>query len=101
MLTSTISTLLELAQSVTAVDADPVVCDNAVIGSRISVRRTSRGISQQELSRQLEIISDDLAAYEAGAERISANLLFRIAKVLDVRPDHFFRASSGEDAIAA
>jgi transcriptional regulator with XRE-family HTH domain len=101
VLTSTISTLLELAQSVAAVDNDALVSDNALIGSRVRVRRISRGITQQELSRQLEIKSDDLAAYEAGAERISSNLLFRIAKSLDVRPDYFFRASSGEDAKAA
>jgi transcriptional regulator with XRE-family HTH domain len=34
---------------------------------------------------------DDLNAYEAGAERVSANLLLRIAKLLDVRPDYFFQ----------
>jgi transcriptional regulator with XRE-family HTH domain len=53
------------------------------------------------LSRQLEIKGDDLSAYEAGEKRITANLLFRIAKLLDVRPDFFFRASSGEDSKAA
>lgn len=100
MLTS-FSTLLELAQSATAFDADPVVYDNAMIGSRVRLRRISRGISQLELSRQLEIKRDDLSAYEAGAERISANLLLRISKLLDVRPDFFFRAALGEGAKAA
>jgi transcriptional regulator with XRE-family HTH domain len=52
----------------------------------------------RDRSRQLEIKGDDLAAYEAGEKRINANLLFRIAKLLDVRPDFFFRASSGEDS---
>jgi transcriptional regulator with XRE-family HTH domain len=98
--TSAISTLLELVQSVAA-GADTVPSDNALIGGRVRLRRVSRGISQQELSRQLEIKSDDLAAYEAGETRINANLLFRIAKLLDVRPDFFFRASSEEDAKAA
>ncbi len=37
------------------------------------------------------IDQNDLAAFEAGAERINANLLFRIAKSLNVRPDYFFR----------
>ena len=100
MSTSAISILLELVQSVVA-GVDTVPSDNALIGSHVRLRRVSRGISQQELSWQLEIKSDDLAAYEAGEERINANLLFRIAKLLDVRPDFFFRASSEEDAKAA
>jgi transcriptional regulator with XRE-family HTH domain len=53
------------------------------------------------LCAQLEIKGDDLSAYESGEKRINANLLFRIAKLLDVRPDFFFRPSPGEDAKAA
>jgi hypothetical protein len=34
---------------------------------------------------------NDLAAFETGAKRINANLLFRVAKSLDVRPGYFFR----------
>jgi transcriptional regulator with XRE-family HTH domain len=101
MLTSPIPTLLELFQSVSAVGGDTVPSNNALIGSRVRTRRIARGISRQELSRQLEIKGDDLSAYEAGEKRITANLLFRIAKLLDVRPDFFFRASSGEDSKAA
>jgi transcriptional regulator with XRE-family HTH domain len=95
--TSAISTLLGLVQSVAA-GADAVPSDNALIGSRVRTRRISLGISQPELSRQLEIKSDDLAAYEAGEDRINANVLIRIAKLLDVQPDYFFRVSSREDA---
>ena len=61
------------------------------IGSRVRIKRTSRGMSQQELCKLLDIGRNDLAAFEAGAKRINANLLFRIAKALDVRPDYFFR----------
>ena len=61
------------------------------IGSRVRMKRTSRGMSQQEFSKLLGIGRNDLAAFEAGAKRINANLLFRIAKSLDVRPDYFFR----------
>jgi transcriptional regulator with XRE-family HTH domain len=39
----------------------------------------------------LDIDRNHMAAFEAGAERINANLLFRIAKSLDVGPDYFFR----------
>jgi ribosome-binding protein aMBF1 (putative translation factor) len=61
------------------------------IGSRVRIKRTSRGIREQELSALLSIDGDDLAAFEAGEKRINANLLFRIAKLMDVRPDYFFR----------
>ena len=61
------------------------------IGSRVRIKRTSRGISEQEFCRLLDIGWNDLAAFEAGAKRINANLLFRVAKSLDVRPDYFFR----------
>jgi transcriptional regulator with XRE-family HTH domain len=99
--TSAMSTLLEQVQSVIGAGADTVPTDNAMIGSRVRTRRIARGISRQELSRRLEVKGNDLAAYETGEKRINANLLFRIAKLLDVRPDYFFRSSSEEDAKAA
>ena len=61
------------------------------IGGRVRVRRTSRGMSQQEFCELLGIGRNDLAAFEAGVKRINANLLFRIANWLDVQPDYFFR----------
>jgi len=60
------------------------------IGTHVRIKRTSRGMTQQEFSKLLGIDQNDLAAFEAGAERINANLLFRIAESLDVRPDFFF-----------
>jgi transcriptional regulator with XRE-family HTH domain len=70
---------------------------NMCVGSRLQVKRTTLGISRQELSEQLGIDRDDLNAYEVGARRISANLLLRIAKLLDVRPDYFFRDYTEEE----
>jgi transcriptional regulator with XRE-family HTH domain len=64
---------------------------DAWIGSRVRFTRTSRGLTQQEFSKLLDIDRKNLVACEAGAERINANLLFRIAKSLDVGPDYFFR----------
>jgi DNA-binding XRE family transcriptional regulator len=71
------------------------------IGSRVRVKRTSRGMTQQEFSELLDIDCDTLAAHEAGAERINARLLLQIAKLLDVRPDYFFRGYTTEDWNAA
>lgn len=73
------------------------LASNICIGSRLRIKRTFQGISQQELSERLGIDRDDLNAYEAGAERVSANLLLRIAKLLEVRPDYFFRGYTEEE----
>jgi ribosome-binding protein aMBF1 (putative translation factor) len=86
------SAAVELAKSATEVNSirrvSPV---DAWIGSRVLIKRTSLGISEQEFSTSLKIKGNDLAAFEAGEKRINANLLFRIAKLMDVRPAYFFR----------
>ena len=64
---------------------------NVFIGSRLRARRISCGISEKELSERLQADTEDVHAYEEGAKRICANLLLRIAKLLDVRPDYFFQ----------
>jgi DNA-binding XRE family transcriptional regulator len=92
MSTWAITTTDEFTQS--AVCADAVTGTSSVdtwIGSRLRIKRTMRGLTQREFSRLLDIDRNDLVAFEAGAKRINANLLFRIAKSLDVRPDYFFR----------
>jgi ribosome-binding protein aMBF1 (putative translation factor) len=70
---------------------------NICVGSRLRTKRTSHGISEQELSERLGIDRGDLDAYEVGAKRASANLLLRIAKLLDVGPDYFFRGYTKEE----
>ena len=82
-----------------AIDVDPTPRMSPVdmwIGSRVRIKRTSRGMSQQEFCTLLGIDWNDLAAFEAGAKRINANLLFRVAKSLDVRTDYFFRGYAEE-----
>jgi ribosome-binding protein aMBF1 (putative translation factor) len=64
---------------------------NIRIGSRLQLIRKSHGISEKELSEQLGINCVDLRFYEAGERRVSASLLLRIAKLLDIRPEYFFR----------
>ena len=61
----------------------------------------ARNISSQELSAQLGIDHDEGRAYEAGARRISANLLLRIARLLDVGPDYFFQDYAGQELLAS
>jgi hypothetical protein len=45
------------------------------VRSRVRIRRTSRGMTQQDLSELLDIDCDNLAAYEAGVEE---GLRFRV-----------------------
>lgn len=88
----------DLVRSKASVDATtqaPSV--DMFIGSRVRVKRTSRGMTQQELRELLDIDCDTLAVHEAGVERINSRLLFQIAKSLDVRPDYFFRGYTTED----
>jgi hypothetical protein len=63
---------------------------NIRIGNRLRIRRVSQGISEREFVERLGIDRNDLHLYESGGKRISANLLLRIAKLLDVRLEHFF-----------
>jgi predicted transcriptional regulator len=80
--------------------AIPQYTSNIAIGRRLQMRRRSLGISKRELCDNLGIYRDDLDAYEQGAERVSANLLLRSAKLLDVRPDYFFQGYTAEELSA-
>ena len=63
---------------------------NIRIGNRLRIRRVSQGISEREFVDRLGINRDDLHLYESGGKRISANLLLRIANLLEIRLEHFF-----------
>jgi transcriptional regulator with XRE-family HTH domain len=92
MPTRAMATVDESVQSAIGVDSTPRTSPvDGWIGSRVRIKRTSRGMSQQEFCTLLGIGRNDLAAFEVGVKRINANLLFRVAKSLDVRPDYFFR----------
>jgi transcriptional regulator with XRE-family HTH domain len=94
---STLAPADELVQSKSSVDVPTGASSiDMFIGSRVRIKRTSRGMTRHELSELLNIDYDNLAAFEAGVERINAKLLFQIAKLLDVRPDYFFRGYTTE-----
>ena len=101
MPTRVMATADESVQS--AIDVDSTRRTSPVdlwIGSRVRIKRTSRGVSQQEFCKLLGVSRNDLAAFESGAKRINANLLFRVAKSLDVQPDYFFRGYVEEQSRA-
>lgn len=64
---------------------------NKRMGDRLRITRISRGISEMELSERLGIDRNDLGRYKSGERRLSANLLLRFAKLLQVRLESFFQ----------
>lgn len=61
------------------------------------IKCTFQGISGQEFSERSGIDRDTLNAFEARTERVSANLLLRITKLLEARPDYFFPGYTEEE----
>jgi transcriptional regulator with XRE-family HTH domain len=60
------------------------------VGSRVKLRRTLQGISQQKLGNQLGITFQQIQKYEKGSNRIGASRLFELSQLLDVPPSFFF-----------
>jgi DNA-binding XRE family transcriptional regulator len=63
---------------------------NIRIGNRLQTKRVTCGISEKEFGERLGIARDDLRLYESGEKRIRANLLLKIAKLLEARLEYFF-----------
>ena len=75
------------------------------VGLRIRMRRKEMGVSQERLAESLGITFQQVQKYERGANRVSASMLTRIAKTLDVPVAEMFgesTANSGAvDEVAA
>jgi transcriptional regulator with XRE-family HTH domain len=67
------------------------------VGSRIRLRRTLMGMSQEQLGRQLGVTFQQVQKYEKGTNRVGASRLREIAQALGVSISYFF----GEDRLAA
>ena len=61
-----------------------------MIGSRVRDARQARQLSRAELAARLGIPPGRLVLYELGARRVSAEMLFQLATVLNVRLANFF-----------
>ncbi len=59
------------------------------VGSRIRLRRTLMGLSQERLGEALGLTFQQVQKYERGVNRVGASRLFDLARVLDV-PIAFF-----------
>src|SRR5438067_4098480 len=59
------------------------------VGSRVRLRRTLLGLSQERLGDALGLTFQQVQKYERGVNRVGASRLFDLARVLDV-PIRFF-----------
>ena len=60
------------------------------VGSRVRLRRTLLGMSQEKLGDAIGLTFQQVQKYERGANRIGSSRLFDLSRVLDVPVSFFF-----------
>jgi len=70
------------------------------VGSRVRLRRTLLGMSQQRLGEAVGLTFRQIQKYERGANRIGSSRLFEFSQVLDVPVDYFFEDMPSDIAAA-
>ncbi len=60
------------------------------VGSRVRLRRTLLGLSQEKLADAIGLTFQQVQKYERGANRIGASRLYELSRVLDVPVSFFF-----------
>ncbi len=68
------------------------------VGSRVRLRRTMLGMSQEKLGQAISLTFQQVQKYERGTNRIGSSRLFELSKVLDVPVSFFFDDMSPEVA---
>ena len=68
------------------------------VGSRVRLRRTMIGMSQEKLGEALGITFQQIQKYEKGANRIGASRLQQISSVLNTPISFFFEDAPGGGA---
>lgn len=68
------------------------------VGSRVRMRRTLLGMSQEKLGDALALTFQQVQKYERGANRVGASRLFEISQILDVPVSFFFEEMTPETA---
>jgi len=71
------------------------------VGSRVRMRRTLLGMSQEKLGEALGLTFQQVQKYERGANRIGASRLHEISRILDVPVSFFFEEMAAAAAAAA
>lgn len=66
---------------------DPV---DVHVGSRVRLRRTLLGLSQEKLGAALGLTFQQVQKYERGTNRIGSSRLYQLSRILDVPVSFFF-----------
>ena len=74
---------------------------DAHVGSRIRLRRTLMGMSQERLGEALGLTFQQVQKYERGANRIGASRLWDLSRVLDCPMSFFFEEMDDATASAS
>jgi len=74
---------------------------DAHVGSRVRLRRTLLGMSQQKLAAALGVTFQQVQKNERGTNRIASSRLFDLSKTLDVPIQYFFDEMPAETAVSA
>jgi transcriptional regulator with XRE-family HTH domain len=68
------------------------------VGSRVRLRRTLLGFSQERLGAALGLTFQQVQKYERGANRIGSSRLYELSRILDVPVSFFFDDIPGAPA---
>ncbi len=68
------------------------------VGTRIRLRRTLLGLSQEKLGEAIGLTFQQVQKYERGANRVGSSRLFDLSRVLDVPIAYFFDEMPGSGA---
>ena len=60
------------------------------VGSRVRLRRTMLGMSQQALAQAVNLTFQQIQKYERGTNRIGSSRLYQFSQILDVPVAYFF-----------
>ena len=60
------------------------------VGSRVRLRRTLLGLSQEKLGEAIGLTFQQIQKYERGANRVGASRLYALSRVLDVPVGFFY-----------
>ncbi len=60
------------------------------VGSRVRLRRTLLGVSQEKLGDAVGLTFQQIQKYERGANRIGASRIYELSRILDVPVSFFF-----------
>src|SRR5690242_18082888 len=71
------------------------------VGTRVRLRRTLLGMSQEKLCDALGLTIQQVQKYERGANRVGASRLYDLSRVLDVPVSYFFEEMAQDVASAA